>query len=300
MSSLNIAVHSHALLGEGPSWDAEQARLLWVDIEGFKVHVFDPSTGSDQAYDVGEHVGAVVPYRRDEVIVALRSGFHTFHLGTGQLQRIEEDPEHGIETNRFNDGKCDARGRFWAGTMGMGNGDRETGALYCLEEGKPVRKMVDHISTSNGLGWSVDHRSMYYIDTPTRSVDRFDYNLEEGSIANRTSIISIPEEMGYPDGMSVDAEGMLWVAHWGGGRITRWNPDTAELLEQIVVPADQVTSCCFGGIDLEDLYITTARIGISDERLLETPDAGSVFVIKPGVKGQKTNAYGSSNRLTNE
>ncbi|WP_339241488.1 SMP-30/gluconolactonase/LRE family protein [Paenibacillus sp. FSL R5-0517] len=292
MSNVTIAVQTPALLGEGPSWDAENNRLLWVDIESFKVHVYDPATGQDQAYDVGEHVGAVVPYRGDEVVVALRSGFHTFHLITGELHAIE-DPEQDKDTNRFNDGKCDAKGRFWAGTMSMNNKSK-AGSLYCLEEGQPVRTMVQGVSTSNGLGWSPDRKTMYYIDTPTRSIDRFDFDLTAGTIQNRTSVIHIPEEFGFPDGMTVDGEGMLWVAHWGGGRITRWNPDTSELLQQIDIPADQVTSCCFGGPDLEELYITTARIGIKEERLKATPDAGSLFVVRPGVKGQETHAYGSS------
>ncbi|WFR61869.1 SMP-30/gluconolactonase/LRE family protein [Paenibacillus amylolyticus] len=292
MSEVTVAVDTPALLGEGPSWDAENNRLLWVDIESFKVHVYDPATGQDQAYDVGEHVGAVVPYRGDEVVVALRSGFHTYHLLTGELHAIE-DPEQDKDTNRFNDGKCDAKGRFWAGTMSMNN-ESQAGSLYCLEEGQPVRTMVQGVSTSNGLGWSLDRKTLYYIDTPTRAIDRFDFDLEAGTIQNRTSIIHIPEEFGYPDGMTVDGEGMLWVAHWGGGRVTRWNPDTSELLQQIDVPADQVTSCCFGGPNLEDLYITTARIGIKEERLKETPDAGSLFVVRPGVKGQETHAYGSS------
>ncbi|WP_419891974.1 SMP-30/gluconolactonase/LRE family protein [Paenibacillus xylanexedens] len=291
MSDVTVAVQTPALLGEGPSWDAENNRLLWVDIESFKVHVYDPATGQDQAYDVGEHVGAVVPYRGDEVVVALRSGFHTYHLLTSELQAIE-DPEQDKDTNRFNDGKCDAKGRFWAGTMSMNN-ESKAGSLYCLEQGQPVRTMVQGVSTSNGLGWSPDRQTMYYIDTPTRSIDRFDFDLTAGTIQNRTSVIHIAEEFGFPDGMTVDGEGMLWVAHWGGGRVTRWNPHTSELLQQIEVPADQVTSCCFGGPDLEELYITTARIGIKEERLKETPDAGSLFVIRPGVKGQETHTYGS-------
>ncbi|WP_405172355.1 SMP-30/gluconolactonase/LRE family protein [Paenibacillus sp. FSL H8-0280] len=291
MSNVTVAVQTPALLGEGPSWDTENNRLLWVDIESFKVHVYDPATGQDQAYDVGEHVGAVVPYRGDEVVVALRSGFYTYNLLTGARHAIE-DPEQEKDTNRFNDGKCDAQGRFWAGTMSMNN-ESKAGSLYCLEQGQPVRTMVQGVSTSNGLGWSPDRQTMYYIDTPTRAIDRFDFDLTAGTIQNRTSVIHIPEEFGFPDGMTVDAEGMLWVAHWGGGRVTRWNPHTSELLQQIEVPADQVTSCCFGGPDLEELYITTARIGIKEERLKETPDAGSLFVIRPGVKGQETHAYGS-------
>lgn len=294
MSNVNVAIRVPALLGEGPSWDAENGRLLWVDIEGFKVHAYDPATGLNEAFDVGQHVGAVVPYQGDEVMVVLRSGFHAFHLRTGRLQLIE-DPEQGLDGNRFNDGKCDAYGRFWAGTMSMRN-ESGTGALYCLEEGQPVRTWVKGVSTSNGLGWSTDRTAMYYIDTPTRSIDRFDFDLMSGTLSNRTTLIEVPEALGFPDGMTVDAEGMLWVAHWGGGCVTRWNPDTGELLQRIDVPADQVTSCCFGGENLEDLYITTARTGIREERLQQTPDAGSVFVVRPGVKGQETHAYGKRNK----
>ncbi|MDO7905894.1 SMP-30/gluconolactonase/LRE family protein [Paenibacillus sp. JX-17] len=283
-------IDAKAELGEGPCWDAERGRLLWVDIEGFNLHVFDPETGRNDTYHIGQYVSAVVPYQGDEVLVTLAEGFHRLNLANGELIKLV-DPEQKKPRNRFNDGKCDPAGRFWAGTMSL-DGVQGEGALYCLEPDGRLRMMLDGVSTSNGLGWSLDAATMYYIDTPTRRVDQFDYNLDKGNLAHRRPVIRLTEEMGYPDGMTMDAEGMLWIAEWGGGRVGRWNPSTGQLMSVIELPADQVTSCCFGGAELDELYITTARSGLSAERLEETPLAGALFRVKPGVKGLLSTPYG--------
>jgi len=286
MEPLEVVVHANATLGEGPSWDAEGNRLLWVDIELNLLHIYYPDSEEDFTYEIGQTIGAVVPYREDEVIVVLYEGFHKYQLSTGTLTFIA-NPEQYLPNNRFNDGKCDPCGRFWAGTMSL-EGEGKCGSLYCLDHDLSVRKVLDDVSTSNGLGWSTDGCTMYYIDTPTRQVDAFDYDLDTGTTSNRRMAFKMPEDTGYPDGMTVDAEGMLWIAEWNGGRVARWNPDTGQLLDQIVVPSGHVTSCVFGGRELEDLYITTACTGMKYELLEVQPLSGNLFRVKAGVKGQAT------------
>lgn len=288
MTELELVLDAKAKLGEGPSWDAEAGLLFWVDIEGFGLHAYDPLTGQDTVYDIGQHIGAVVPYEKERVIVALREGYHVYNLHTGELELIH-DPEEGRKDNRFNDGKCDPAGRFWAGTMSLEGKDKQ-GALYCLEDGE-VSTIFTEVTISNGLGWSPDHKTMYYIDTPTGKVDRLDYDEKTGALSNCRTAVDFPEDVGFPDGMTVDAEGMIWIAHWGGSQVSRWNPNTGKMLSRIEIPAEQVTCCCFGGQDLDELYITTARNGLSEEQLKKNPHAGGLFRIKPGVKGMPTFRY---------
>ncbi|MGF7048673.1 sugar lactone lactonase YvrE [Paenibacillus sp. DS2015] len=289
MGSLEVVFDAKAILGEGPSWDAINNRLLWVDIEGHQLHIHYPENGHNEVYTLNEQIGAVVPFLQDEVIVALYTGFHKYQLSTGTLTLIS-NPEGHLPNNRFNDGKCDPQGRFWAGTMSQ-DGSIAAGFLYCLDHDLTVRKVLEGISTSNGLGWSADGTHMYYIDTPTRQVDILDYNQETGSVSNRRMAFKLPAGAGYPDGMTMDIEGMLWIAEWDGGRVGRWNPQTGELLGSIAIPAGHVTSCVFGGGFLDELFITTARIGLNNEILDELPLSGSLFRIKLGVKGQPTYPY---------
>lgn len=289
MTEVELVIDAKARLAEGPSWDAEEKRLYWVDIEGFKLHIYEPDSGRDTVHEMGQHIGAVVPYDRHLVMVALKNGFHLYDLAAGKLTLLL-NPESHRDDNRFNDGKCDANGRFWAGTMSLTD-KKNQGALYCLLNDGHVRTVLTEVSLSNGIGFSPDHKKMYYIDTPTGRIDQFDFDLDSGEISNRKSLFSLPEGTGFPDGMTVDAEGMIWVAHYGGSQVSRWNPDTGSLIQHIEVPASQVTSCCFGGEDLDELYITTARNGLSEDKLVETPHAGGVFRVRPGVKGQPTYRY---------
>jgi sugar lactone lactonase YvrE len=186
----------------------------------------------------------------------------------------------------MNDGRCDAAGRFWAGTMAT-DGRRGAGALYRLEQGRAVERMVEGVSISNGIDWSLDGRLMYYIDTPEDRVDVFDFDPDTGSIANRRLFAKI-EGGGHPDGMTVDAEGGLWVALWGGSRVAHLLPDGTPD-GGVELPVAQVSSCCFGGSDLRDLYITTAWEHLAAER--REPHAGSLFRARPGVAGQPAHAY---------
>ncbi len=276
-------------LGEGPLWLPESGQLVWVDIEGMKIRMWNPKTREEGSVSVGQRIGAVVRASDGRMVCALEHGFYFLDLTTGELEPIV-DPEAHLPGNRFNDGKCDPAGRFWAGTMPKSE-DAPEGSLYRLDTDGSVHRMVGEISCSNGLGWSLDGRTMYYIDTGTRRVDRFDYDAASGNISNRRVVANIPVDQGFPDGMTVDAEGKLWVAHWGGYAVSRFDPDTGECLERIELPVSQVTSCCFGGDDLDELYITSASVGLSEEQLRQEPLAGSLFVYKPGVKGQLAHDY---------
>jgi sugar lactone lactonase YvrE len=278
-----------SILGEGPLWNSQKGQLVWVDIEGKKVHVYEPSTGKENAISVGQRIGAIVKADDGRMVCALENGFAFLELASGRLEPIV-DPEAHLPGNRFNDGKVDPAGRFWAGTMPMGEGG-PLGSLYRLDEDGSAHRMVGDIGCSNGLGWSLDAKTMYYIDTGTGRIDQFDYDAESGHIGNRRILAAIQKEHGNPDGMAVDAEGKLWVACWGGYGISRIDPATGTLLERLNLPVSQVTSCCFGGENLDELYITSASVGLDEERLRKEPLAGSLFVCKPGVQGLPSYEY---------
>ncbi|GAF64476.1 hypothetical protein BTS2_1369 [Bacillus sp. TS-2] len=270
-------------------WDYRTNELLWVDIEEKKIHLLNPQSSTNETYSLDEMVGAAVPCEGEGVILALESGFARLGKDYKTLEKLE-NPEPDKPENRFNDGKCDAVGRFWAGTMPKKSGHQEA-ALYCINDELQVKKKINKVGLSNGLAWSINNDYMYFIDTHTRQVARFDYDLQTGNISNQKQIITIPEGMGVPDGMAIDQEGMLWIAHYGGSCITRWNPDSSELLEKVEVPALNVTSCTFGGPDLDELYITSARNGMTEQQLEEYPYSGAVFKYKPGVKGLKADLF---------
>ncbi|MFD1174889.1 SMP-30/gluconolactonase/LRE family protein [Paenibacillus puldeungensis] len=278
-----------ALLGEGPLWLPESKQLVWVDIEGKCIHMLSPGTGAQRVIMVGERISAIVPAEDGRLVCALQSGFYFLDLQKEGLEWIA-DPESDQPGNRFNDGKCDPAGRFWAGTMPL-EGNEPVGSLYRLDQDGSVRRMLSEVRCSNGLAWNPDAAAMYFIDTYTRRIDRFDYDARTGSIGNRRAVVHIPPEQGLPDGMTIDAEGMLWVAFWGGSCVARLNPGSGEWLQRVELPVSQVTSCCFGGDGLEELYITSARTGLSEEQLQKEPLAGSVFRCIPGVRGLPANVY---------
>eukprot|EP01114_Cavostelium_apophysatum_P014281 TRINITY_DN3660_c0_g1_i1.p1 TRINITY_DN3660_c0_g1~~TRINITY_DN3660_c0_g1_i1.p1 ORF type:complete len:294 (+),score=55.80 TRINITY_DN3660_c0_g1_i1:82-963(+) len=286
MSDELLVVSSPAprvILGEGPFWHIRKQLLYWIDIRGKRLFITDPKKNHDsQVIELDQMIGCVVPAKGDELLLGLQNGIHSIDLTTKKITFID-DPESDKSQNRFNDGKTDPNGRFWAGTLELAE-ENPGGALYVMESDRKMKKVVDKVTVSNGLGWSLDHKTMYFIDSPTKKVDAFDYDLKTGTVSNRRKIIDIAD--GFPDGMTVDAEGMIWVCHWGGSRVTRWNPHTGELLRTVTMPVSKVTSCCFGGENLDILYITTASYEID---VTKEPQAGSLFVLKnPGVKGLET------------
>ena len=273
--------------GEGPIWWDNS--LFYVDIAGNKLLRLKPETGEESIWDVGERIGTIVPSKNDdEVIYAGDTGYVRFNLKTGSKTALA-DPEASMRgKNRFNDGKCDPAGRFWAGTISM---VKDTGSanLYCLDTDGSLSLKVSGVTNSNGICWNADATKMFYIDTPTQNVRAYDYDLESGAISNARVVIDTAAH-GYnssPDGMTIDADGMLWVAFCHGACVVRFDPQKDKELQRVDLPCIETTACAFGGENLDRLFITT---GIKAD--LKETDAGKVFVIDGlGVKGVPAFAF---------
>lgn len=282
-----LLLDTKALLGEGPIWNHETQQLYWVDIEKRQLHLYTPAINEDNFFSTDERIGTVVPIETGGALVALENGIHSMDLQEGNLTFIANPLEEGI---RFNDGKCDPVGRFWVGSMHL-QGQKNAASLYMMDDQQQVVKKLDSVTVSNGIIWSLDNKTMYYIDTPTRQVKAFDYDIDNGEISSPRVVITVPQENGAPDGMTIDEEGMLWIGHWGGAMVGRYNPETGELMQKIDVPALNVTACAFGGENLDKLYITTASIGMNEEQQEQFPQAGGLFVVEPGVRGVPADFY---------
>jgi sugar lactone lactonase YvrE len=272
--------------GEGPIWWNDH--LLYVDIEGKQLIKLDPETEEETAWEIGERIGTVVPTEGSELIYAGDTGFVRFNPATGDKSNLG-DPEAALrETNRFNDGKCDPAGRFWAGTISLIK-DSGTANLYSLDTDGSVSLKLTDLTNSNGICWSADASTMYHIDTPTLSIRAFDYDLATGEISNGRIAVDTAAK-GYassPDGMTIDADGNLWVAFCHGACVVCFDPNTDKALRSIDLPCIETTACAFGGPNLDRLFVTT---GIKPG--LDEPEAGHVLVIDGlGVKGVPAFAY---------
>jgi sugar lactone lactonase YvrE len=265
------------LLGEGPVWDAHRRAICWIDIVNGHIHQYSTETGQHRTYAVNEMIGCFALCKNGGFIVATQSGFGFTDRESGRLTMVH-DPEIHLPENRFNDGKCDPAGRFWAGTMSVSE-EPHAGSVYVFDRQKVVKK-IENTTIANGMAWSPDQKTLYFIDTPTFEVAAYAYDKTTGAISNRKVAIRIPKEDGFPDGMTIDTDGMLWIAHWDGWQVTRWDPATGQKLHHFKFPVSRITSCTFGGTNLSDLYITSARIGLSDDVLEKQPLAGSLFVIR--------------------
>ncbi|MGL6196985.1 MAG: SMP-30/gluconolactonase/LRE family protein [Thermoguttaceae bacterium] len=317
LCSIELLYDAKAVLGEGPFWHPTEKRLYWLDIEGMLLHRFDPVRLHDEIFPLGRRVGCVVPVEKADtdnsisrLLIAAYDGIHEIEipapqtypntLETGKIlsERLITHPESPNPDNRYNDGKCSPEGRFWFGSMSLIK-KKENAALYVLEEDDSdancfqARKVVAPATTSNGLGWSLDGKTMYWADTPTLKVFAFDYDRLTGDITNRRVAVEFPTipNFGRPDGLTVDSEGMLWIGHWMGNAISRWNPNTGEMLEKYPTPVHRTTSMTFGGENLDTLFITTAQFGRTDDEAQKEPHAGSLFVCNPNVRGLPVNFF---------
>ena len=277
-------LQAQADLAEGPHWWAEKGVLLWVDIEASRVGLFDPVTGLNRFLVVPSHVGAVVPMSDGELLVATAQGFVRLHPDSGVVSSLQ-DPEEDRPGNRFNDGKCDPWGRFWAGSMAY-NFAAGAGSLWRVNADFSCVRQRQGLTISNGLAWSQDRGTLYLIDSPTRQVLAFPLTPSGDLLGEATACITIPKAWdALPDGMCIDAEGKLWIALFGGGAVTRWDPASGLLLERLELPCRQVTSCCFGGPNLDQLFVTTARQEMDAAAIKAEPLAGGLFQAEVGVKG---------------
>lgn len=267
--------------GEGPLW--HQNRLLYVDIEAHKIVAFTPSTGEEKFWDVGQRVGTVVPRAKGGLVWAGDDGIYFLNEATG-ISTPVVNPEPDLADNRFNDGKCDPAGRFWAGTINLKK--RAEASLYCLHTDLRLEKKFGPVTNSNGIIWSKDAQTMFYIDTPSKKVRAFDFDTTTSAITNERVIWDTSADPTSPDGMTIDSEDRLWIAFCHGAKVVCFNPHTRKVEEQIDFPCIETTACAFGGPDLQDLYITT---GIKPG--LEEPLAGRLFVCRPGATGRPSDVF---------
>jgi sugar lactone lactonase YvrE len=277
---------ARAELGEGPVWDRRSGELLWVDIDAGVVHRFDPLSGEDRPLGVGQPVGAACARSAGGYVVALRDGIAALSEA-GELTFLA-DVEAGVAASRFNDAKCDPAGRLFAGTMRVEG--RPAGTLYRIDADHSVSPVVTGLRLSNGLGWSPEGAVMYLIDSLARRLDAFDFDPRSGRLSGRRRLVSFEAGEGLADGMTVDGEGFLWVALYGGGTVRRYS-SAGELALVVELPVSQPTSCTFGGADLRDLYVTTAAQQLSPEKLAAEPLAGGLFRCRPGPEGLPAEAF---------
>ena len=268
-------------LAEGPVW--LQGSLWWVDIMAGTLHRWDPRTNSHQVRDTGDLLGAAVPGNDGRWLLAQNRSLVAFDWehGTGTVVATlsGEGPR-----NRCNDGKCDPLGRFWFGTMNMDSVER-AGVLYSFSASDKCQAKQREVTISNGLAWSEDGSAMFYVDSPTRRVDVFNYDLEQGSIHDRRTLIEFGEQDGWPDGMTIDVDGCLWIAMWGGAKIVVVDSRSGARVREVAMPVSQPTSCTFGGDGLSELFITSAWEGMTQQQREKEPLAGSVFHLPTGSVG---------------
>lgn len=286
---LELVLDVKAQIAEGPFWDQKEQKLYWVDILEKTINIFNPASSENKIMQLEKMIGALIPAENGKLLAALEDGLYLIDAETGEQQFLV-NPESNTEETRFNDGKCDPGGRFWVGTMDLEE-NRPLGVLYCLDQNLDLTEKLNELKISNGLAWSLDNQTMYYIDSPTRKVVAFDYDLETAQISNRRVIIRFTEAEGVPDGMTIDAQGKLWIAHFGGAQVSRWNPETGEKIGRVDLPVSNVTSCAFGGENLDQLYITTASVGLSEEEKNEQPLAGGIFRYQAGVRGSAAQKF---------
>ena len=278
---VELVLDAHAELGEAPFWDVRAQVLVWVDIAAGVVHRTDPATGGDETVDVGRPVGSAVPTTDDRLAIATDDGFWFLDPSTGATEPLARI--HTVEGAVMNDGKTDPSGRYWAGTKDAA-GSRPIGSLYRLDPDRTVNEVVSGVTLSNGLGWSPDGRTMYLIDSTTYGIDAFDADPASGAISRRRRLVDLPRGWGLPDGMTVDADGHLWIAFWSGSAVRRLDRE-GNLVATVELPVSLVTSCAFGGPELADLYVTSARVSHSEEHLRSEPASGGLFRFRPSTRG---------------
>ena len=279
-----------AKLGEGAFWDHQQEILYWVDIEEKTLNIYSPETKKNKVIPMPAPIGTVVPSEEEnEVIVALNDGVYVVNVVTEKIIRLAPVEDTNLGT-RLNDGKCDPNGNLWEGSMDYSQ-TNPGGSLYKVSANGETHKMLGNITISNGIVWSKDGKTMYYIDTPTAHIRAFDFDKKTNTISNERIVVTVPKEEGFPDGMAIDENNTLWVGLWNGNSVANYDPKTGKLISKIKVPAHNVTSCAFGGKDLDILYITTASLDMTDEEKQQYPSAGSLFKIKLNTKGVRSTFF---------
>ena len=277
-------------LGEGPIWHENRQSLFWVDIENMQLFELDLSSNQVKNWQFEHRLGAALIDKNNQLILAFQGYLARFNFENEQIEKLCEI-EGEIINNRPNDGKIGPDGYLWQGTMEV-NCEDYKGSLYRIDNHFNIQKKLNNLSVSNGMAWSLNNEYFYHIDSPTQQIKKYKFNAKTGEITFEKIAITIPAEIGQPDGMSIDNEGMLWIAIWGGFCVKRYNPENGNLLETIKLPAPHITSCAFGGKNMDTLFITSAREGMSADELIKYPESGNLFVQKVNVKGQNSFKFG--------
>ena len=282
MAEVELIVDARAGTGEGPVWDERTRKLVWVDIPGCAIHHYDPDSGADLAIDLGQSMpGCILIRDSGGYAVGTQSGF--FGMSDSNVLSPICSIEADDPITRMNDGKCDRFGRIWAGTVAHAENVAGAGKFYRIDPDGTITTIEESVTISNGTDWSLDNSLMYYIDTPTRRLDVYDFDGASGSASGRRPLINFSGN-DFPDGMTVDAEGNLWVAFYGKSAVRCYSPQGA-LEAEIKLPATQITSVAFGGDDYRDLYITSSAKNLSPAELDAETGPGGLFVCRPGAKG---------------
>ena len=282
LPSVDCIWPAETILGEAPAWCPKERVVYWVDIDGRTILRFDPESGDRRVFAQDRQFGCIVK-RADGGFIAGTDGGLVYLDSDLKSSHVFATPEAGFPNNRFNDGKCDRRGRFWVGSTDM-NETEPNGALYRVNGTGDVLRMLSGVIVSNGLGWSPDDKIMYFTDSGHGAIYALDFDADSGEIDNRRVFARVAPKDGMPDGLAVDAQGFVWSAHWGGWRITRYDPDGR--IDRIIdLPVPQVTSLAFGGDNLDQMFVTTARLGLTADQLKEAPLSGGLFRVDAGVAG---------------
>ena len=275
-------------LGEGPIWSIEEQALYWVDIVAPAIHRFRPGDRAHDNWMMPEHIGSLSMREAGGLIVALKSGFAAFDPSDGRIEMLAKAEADKLD-HRFNDGRCDRQGRFFAGSLTYSE-DEPVGTLWRLDSDQKATPVLNGITISNGLCWSPDGATMYHVDTPTREIRAYDYDQDEGLPSNPRVLVKTDPNGGWPDGSITDSEGCIWNAEWDGARVVRYTADGQ--VDRIVrVPAKRATCASFGGPDLKTLYITSAWDRMSGEEREEWPLSGNLFAIDVDVAGLPDPVY---------
>ncbi|PZV78035.1 sugar lactone lactonase YvrE [Algoriphagus aquaeductus] len=277
-NALIKSIHSQCFLGEGPLWIAELGCFFWVDIEKGNLHRYHLATEKLEIRHFPHRLAVVLEGQNGKLILGLDRKLVRYDWETEVIEELCE-VESDLTLNRFNDGKVDPQGRIWIGTLST-LFTEGSGSLYRIGTDLKPLTQLKNLTISNGMAWTADQRTFYFIDTPTKKIQEFAFDPKTGAIEFRRIAVEIPEVLGFPDGMCIDREGMLWVAHYAGSGVYRWDPSTGQLLDKIELPVPHVTSCCFGGENLDLMLITTAQENLTADDLKKYPQSGDVFLVK--------------------
>jgi L-arabinonolactonase len=272
-----------ATCGESPMWSVREQALYWTDNLGKRIHRLEPESGRDASFALDQDVMDIGLREGGGLVLALAKDLAFYEPG-GELELVM-GVEQDQPRNRFNDGKVDRRGRYWAGTMNDVAWDKPSGSLYRLDPGLELSRVQGAVVCANGLGWSPDDRTFYFGESFRYAIFAYDFDPDTGALSARRVFATVDRRSGaFPDGLTVDAEGGVWSVHNGAGRVVRYAPD-GTVTHEVELPLPQPTSCIFGGSDLNVLYVTTSRQNMTPEQLGRYPLSGSVFAVRPGVSG---------------